>query len=88
MSNSCALRYTKLSSTFKRNLRQLFSDLDFAGRVEDAPLLEAVTFLQGLLREDKSPRQTDPSLFPNAVIPKSLQRYLFAKVEGKQKVGS
>lgn len=77
--------YTKLSPTFKRNLRQLFSDLDFAGRVEDVPLLEAVDFLQGLLREDKSPRQIDPALFPTAVIPKGLQRYLFAKVEGKKK---
>lgn len=77
--------YTKLSSTIKRNLRQLFSDLDFAGRVEDAPLLEAVAFLQGLLREGKSPRQTNPSRFPIAVIPKSLQRYLFAKVEGEEK---
>jgi len=76
--------YTKLSMTFKRNLRQLFSDLDFAGRVEDAPLLEAVVFLQGLFREGKSPRQTNPALFPSAVIPKSLHRYLFAKVQGKK----
>lgn len=76
--------YTKLSPTFKRNLRQLFSDLEFAGRVEDAPLLEAVDFLQGLLRENKSPRQTNPLLFPAAVIPKGMQRYLFAKVNGKK----
>lgn len=31
-------------------------------------------------------RQTKPSLFPIAVIPKSLQRYLFTKVEGKEKI--
>lgn len=31
-------------------------------------------------------RQTKPSLFPIAVIPKRLQRYLFAKVEGKEKI--
>jgi TnpA family transposase len=78
--------YTKLSLTFKRNLRQLFSDLDFAGRVEDAPLLEAVDFMQGLFREGKSPRQTNPSHFPLTVIPKSVQRYLFTNVEGKTKV--
>lgn len=71
--------YTKLSATFKRNLRQLFSDLDFAGRVEDSPLLEAIEFLQNLLRTDKSPRQTDPSLFPTEIIPKGLRRYLFRK---------
>jgi hypothetical protein len=77
--------YTKLSSTFKRNLRQLFSNLDFAGRVKDAPLLEAVVFLQDLLRQGKSPRQTNPSLFPITIIPKSLQCYLFVKEKGKKK---
>jgi hypothetical protein len=39
--------YAKLSTTIKRNLRQLFTDLTFADRVEDAPLLAAVLFLQG-----------------------------------------
>jgi TnpA family transposase len=78
--------YTKLSPTFKRNLRQLFSELDFAGRVEDAPLLAAVVFLQGLLRQGKSPRQTKPSLFPVSVIPKGLQRYLFVTEDVKGKV--
>ncbi len=66
-----------MSFQFKRNIRHLFCALDFAGRVEDAPLLEAVTFLQDLLRQGRSPRQTKPSLFPIEVIPKSLQRYLF-----------
>ena len=46
--------YATLSPTFKRNLRHLFSDLEFAGRVEDAPLLEAISFLQALFRQDKS----------------------------------
>ena len=78
--------YTKLSPTFKRNLRQLFSDLDFAGRVEDAPLLEAIDFLQGLLRQGKSPRQAKPSSFPVKVIPKSVQCHLFAKAKGKKKL--
>lgn len=77
--------YIKLSSTFKRNLRQLFSNLDFSGRVEDAPLLESVVFLQDLLRQGKSPRQTNPSLFPVTIIPKSLQCYLFVKEKGKKK---
>ena len=78
--------YTKLSPTFKRNLRQLFSDLEFAGRVEDAPLLEAIDFLQGLLRQGKSPRQAKPSSFPVKVIPKSVQCHLFAKAKGKKKL--
>jgi Domain of unknown function (DUF4158)/Tn3 transposase DDE domain len=76
--------YGKLSYAFKRNLRHLFADLDFSGRVEDAPLLEAVTFLQGLLRQGKAPRQTDPSAFPVSIIPTGLRRYLFS-AEGKRK---
>jgi TnpA family transposase len=77
--------YASLSSTFKRNLRHLFADLDFAGRVEDAPLLKAVVFLQDLLRQGKPPRQAKPSTFPTAVIPKGLQRYLFIATEGNGK---
>jgi hypothetical protein len=38
--------YGTLHAKFKLNLRHLFSNLDFAGLVEDAPLLEAVAFLQ------------------------------------------
>jgi TnpA family transposase len=77
--------YTTLSQTIKRNVRHLFSELDFAGGVEDAPLLEAVVFLQGLLRNGKSPRQINPSAFPTAFIPKSLQRYLYTSEPGKKK---
>ncbi len=69
--------YTTLSHQFKRNLRHLFCELDFAGRVEEAPLLDAVLVLQDLLRSGKSPRQVKLSLFSTEVIPKSLQRYLF-----------
>jgi Tn3 transposase DDE domain len=80
--------YSKLSTTFKRNLRQLFADLTFASRVENAPLLAAVVFLQTLLQQGKSPRQTDPATFPVAVIPKSLQRYLYttATADSKEKI--
>ncbi len=77
--------YTSLSLTFKRNLRHLFTDLDFGGRVEDAPLLEGVVFLQSQLRQDKSLRQVNSSLFPTAVIPKKLQRYLFTRTVTKEK---
>jgi TnpA family transposase len=77
--------YSKLSATFKRNLRQLFADLTFASRVENAPLLAAVVFLQTLLQEGKSPRETDPATFPVAVIPKSLKRYLYT-ADSKEKI--
>lgn len=74
--------YTTLSHRFKRNLRHMFCELDFAGRVEDAPLLDAVMFLQELLRAGKSPRQTPPAQFPIAMIPKGLQRHLFTEGDG------
>lgn len=73
--------YRTLSNTFKPNLRQLFSAVEFAGRIENAPLLEAVTFLQDLFARDKSPRQMDPATFPSDVIPKNLQRYLYVPSE-------
>jgi len=62
--------YVKLSPTFKRNLRQLFTDLVFAGRVKDESLLEAITFLQDLLRQGKSPRPTQAIELPYNVSPK------------------
>jgi hypothetical protein len=69
--------YTALSMTIKRNLRHLFCELDFAGRVENAPLMEALLFLQDLLRQGKVPRQVKPERFPVAVIPPALRRYLY-----------
>ena len=76
--------YTKLSYAFKRNLRHLFVELTFGGRVENDPLLEAVTFLQDLLREGKSPRHIKPQSFPTAVIPANWKPYLFTG-KGKEK---
>lgn len=69
--------YSTLSRTFKRNLRHLFSCILFAGRLEDAPLLDAVVFLQNLLQQGNSPSQKALSAFPVSVIPKSLSGYLF-----------
>jgi hypothetical protein len=60
--------YLRMFHAFKVNLRRLFSELDFAGRVEDTPLLKAVNFLQAALRQGKTPRQIKSSEFPLAVI--------------------
>lgn len=79
--------YTSLSHQFKRNMRHLFCVPDFAGRVEEAPLLDAVLFLQELLRQNKSPRQTKPSLFPVDFIPKSLRPYLFPETDSEVAAG-
>ena len=75
--------YTAQSMAFKRNLRHLFADLEFAGRVEDAPLLEALVFLRDLLRRGVPPSQINRDKFPEAVIPKGLRRYLFTPPAGK-----
>jgi len=64
--------YKTLSAHFKRNLRHLFAALQFAGRVEDAPLMEAVVFLQDLLRDGRAPRRADPATFPTGVHTEDL----------------
>ena len=69
--------YGKLHSKFKLNLRHLFCNLDFAGLVDDAPLLEAVAFLQELLRQGKSPRQVKHADFPTGIFAKGVQRYMY-----------
>ena len=78
--------FTKLSPTIKRNLRHLFCDVDFAGRLEDAPLVRAISVMQTLLRQNKSLRQADSSKFPEAVIPVVLKKHLFAQSgDGEEK---
>jgi TnpA family transposase len=76
--------YGKLQHKFKLNLRHLFCNLDFTGLVEDVPLMEAIQFLQELLRQGKTPRQAAPANFPIGIIAKNMQRYLYSKVD-KQK---
>ncbi|MDD1620721.1 MAG: DUF4158 domain-containing protein [Methylococcaceae bacterium] len=49
--------YGTLRHKFKLNLRHLFCNLDFVCLVADEPLLEAILFLQELLRQGKTPRQ-------------------------------
>ncbi|SJM90994.1 transposase (fragment) [Crenothrix polyspora] len=77
--------YGKLQHKFKLNLRHLFCNLDFTGLVEDAPLLEAILFLQELLRQGKTPRQIEPDNFPTGIITKNVLRYLYTKVEKQKK---
>ena len=76
--------YGTLQFKFKLNLRHLFCALDFAGLVEDAPLLEAVAFLRELLRQGKSPRQAKPAEFPTGILTKAVQRYMYTAA-GKRK---
>jgi hypothetical protein len=71
--------YSTLHAKFKLNLRHLFSNLDFAGLVEDVPLLEAVAFLQEILRHGRSPRQMSAADLPTGIIAKNVQRYMYTE---------
>jgi hypothetical protein len=73
-----------LQSKFKLNLRHLFCNLDFAGLIEDAPLLEAVAFLQELLRQGKSLRQAKVADFPTGILAKGVQRYMYTAAEKRK----
>jgi TnpA family transposase len=76
--------YGKLHGKFKLNLRHLFANLDFAGLVEDAPLLEAVAFLQQILRHGRSPRQINPLDFPTGIIARNVQRYMYTEADKRK----
>lgn len=76
--------YGTLQFKFKLNLRHLFCALDFAGLIDDAPLLEAVAFLQELLRQGKSPRQVKPNYFPTGILTKGVQRYMYTMAEKRK----
>jgi TnpA family transposase len=69
--------FAKLSRAIKRNLRHLFKELDFSGRVDAAPLISAITVMQDMFRQDKSLRQADVSNFPEAIIVSGLKKYLY-----------
>ncbi|MBS3962875.1 MAG: Tn3 family transposase [Methylomonas sp.] len=77
--------YGTLRHKFKLNLRHLFCNLDFVCLVSDEPLLEAILFLQELLRQGKTPRQMNPANFPTGIIAKNLQRYLYTRTEEQKK---
>jgi TnpA family transposase len=80
------IHYGKLHFKFKLNLRHLFCNLDFSGLVKDDPLLEAITFLQDILRQEKSPRQTKGETFPKGILTKNVQPYLYTDTpKGKRK---
>jgi hypothetical protein len=76
--------YGKLHAKFKLNLRHLFANLDFSGLIEDAPLLEAVAFLQEILRHGGSPRQINSSDFPTGIVGRNVQRYMYTEAEKRK----
>ena len=71
--------FTMQSPTIKLNLRHLFCDIDFAGRLENAPLVTAISVMQDQLRQSKSLRKADSAKFPEAVIPAVLKKHLYVE---------
>jgi hypothetical protein len=78
--------YAKLAQRIKIHLHQLFCALDVSGRVEEAPLLNAVMILQDLLRRKKSLRHADASQFPTVLIPNHLKRHLYCKANEEDSI--
>ena len=78
-----AHEWTYLSSvslTIKRNLRQLFNELDFSGRVAQAPLAAAIAVFQETFKKDLSLQAIDVARFPATLIPKNHKRNLYREV--------
>ena len=73
-----------LAPQFKRHLRPVLLAVDFAAVAPD-PFLEAVQFLQTVLRQGRSLRQQSAATFPLRWIPVKMKRYLYAQAPAGQK---
>ena len=68
--------YVHLASTFKRNLRQIFANIEFKSQTNDDRLIEATSFLKEVIGEKKILGQINPDSFPEQIIPEKLEGYL------------
>ncbi len=82
-------QYVRLSLKFKLNLRHLFLTIPFETNTKHEPLLAAVAFLKQVFGKNKSLHDYSPKSFPQACIPRKLQKYLYdtktVQVYGKTK---
>ena len=74
--------HQKFAQTIKKNLRPVFTNIDFASHIPEDPLMKGVNFLKEAFRQGKSLSQFDIQDFPQDLIPKKIKRYLY---EVKQK---
>jgi TnpA family transposase len=74
-----------LAPQFKRHLRPVLLAVDFAAVAPHDPFLEAVQFLQTVLRQGRSLRQQSAATFPLRWIPVKMKRYLYAQAPAGQK---
>ncbi|MCH9661491.1 MAG: Tn3 family transposase, partial [Bacteroidetes bacterium] len=68
--------YVRLASTFKRNLRQIFSHIEFKSQADSDCLVEATSFLKKIFDEKKTLGQINPDSFPQQIISEKLEGYI------------
>ena len=68
--------YVRLASTFKRNLLQIFTNIEFRSQTDRDYLLESVSFLKKVFGEKKTLSQVNPDSLPEQVIPENLEGYV------------
>jgi TnpA family transposase len=81
--------YLELSSTFKRNLRYIFMNIDFEIQKQDDSHMKAILFLKDVFNKDKVLNQCNRNDFPQEFIPLRFKQYLYEtkniRVNGENK---
>lgn len=76
-----------LALVFKPHLRPLLQQLSFAGHLQDAPLLEAVRFLETHFKEGRSLTRCRFDQIPKNFIPQSAKPYIYEKdADGRPRI--
>jgi TnpA family transposase len=75
----------KMQQRWKTTLRPLMQAADLSATRADAPLLEAVRFITGILAAGTSLGKRDPGTFPSRWIPVRQKRYLYTQEPGDRK---
>jgi TnpA family transposase len=66
-----------LSGSIKRNLRQIIRAIDFNSHGEEAPLIEAITFLQLNFEQGRILRRLPKANFPTSFLTNALKKYVY-----------
>ncbi len=77
--------YVEISKTYKRNLRPLLINLEFAENSSTHNLMPVISFLSTQIKEHGNIQKTDKKDFMLNLIPASIKRYVYDNTEhGKQ----
>jgi len=75
--------HQKFAKTIKKNLRPVFMNIDVASNIAKDPLIKGINFLKKAFQQGKSLNQFDIQDFPQDLIPKKLERYLYENQQKK-----